>query len=300
MSEPKPETIKRPEAKRPFQFGLRSLFVVTLVWAVLCGIAVEFGVYMAISSSVLLLLWIAIWHRQSRSWAATAIVLLLLLGALLVPAYVSQPRPGRRAKCMNNLKQIGLALDGYHDQYGCFPPAYIANESGKPMHSWRVLILPQLGRRDLYEAYNFDEPWNGPNNSKLAKTTPSVFRCPSAAANRPDVTNYVAVVGSGTAWPGSKSAKIRDFPDGPSKTILLVEVANSDIHWMEPRDLDVGRMAPGINPTSGQGISSNHPGGVVVSFVDGHIVFLPEDLSAQTIRSLLTPNGGEEVDPDEF
>ena len=46
MSEPKPKPIKRPEAKRPFQFGLKSLFVVTFACAILCAIAVQFGVYM--------------------------------------------------------------------------------------------------------------------------------------------------------------------------------------------------------------------------------------------------------------
>ena len=66
----------------------------------------------------------------------------------------------------NNLRQIALALQSYHQANGCFPPAYVADKNGKPMHSWRVLILPYLGFDDLYKAYDFTEPWDGPNNKK--------------------------------------------------------------------------------------------------------------------------------------
>src|SRR5260370_743998 len=63
--------------------------------------------------------------------------------ALLLPQ-TSSREPARRSQCKNNLKQIGLALHNYHDVYGSFPPAYFVDASGKPMHSWRVLILPFL------------------------------------------------------------------------------------------------------------------------------------------------------------
>jgi len=58
-------------------------------------------------------------------------------------------RRWRRGKSRSLSKQPttdGLALFNYHDDYGSYPPAYIADESGRPMHSWRVLILPYLGR----------------------------------------------------------------------------------------------------------------------------------------------------------
>ncbi len=45
---------------------------------------------------------------------------------------------------MNNLKQISLALLNYENRYGTFPPAYVADKNGRPMHSSRVLILPCL------------------------------------------------------------------------------------------------------------------------------------------------------------
>ena len=80
--------------------------------------------------------------------------------------------------CTNNLKHIGLALLNYNDIFGCFPPAYTTDANGKPMHSWRVLILPFIEQQTLYKRYRFDEPWDGPNNSLLAKEMPSVFPLP--------------------------------------------------------------------------------------------------------------------------
>jgi Protein of unknown function (DUF1559) len=68
-----------------------------------------------------------------------------------------------------------LAVANYHETYGCFPPAYLANRDGKPMHSWRVLILPFLAQQELYRAYNFDEPWNGPNNRNLESRIGNIY-----------------------------------------------------------------------------------------------------------------------------
>jgi hypothetical protein len=59
---------------------------------------------------------------------------------------------------------VGLT---YHDAFGRFPAAYIAGKNGRPMHSWRVLTRPFLGRQDVYDQYHFDEPWDDLNNRRL-------------------------------------------------------------------------------------------------------------------------------------
>src|SRR6476661_8060061 len=107
------------------------------------------------------------------------IAIIAVLVALLLPAVQQAREAARRSQCKNNLKQIGLALHNYHDVNGCFPPAYIADENGKPMHSWRVLILPYLDQAALHTEYNFSEPWDGPNNSRLLARRPAVYACPS-------------------------------------------------------------------------------------------------------------------------
>ena len=122
----------------------------------------------------------------------------------------------------NNLKQIGLALHNYHDDYGSFPPAYVADEQGKPMHSWRVLLLPYVDHKWLYDQYRFDEPWDGPNNRKLHYISMDAYACPSSskALGRKPRTDYMAVVGEETAWPGSESVTIPDIQDGTAETIM--------------------------------------------------------------------------------
>src|SRR5690606_17767117 len=77
-----------------------------------------------------------------------------ILVALLLPAVQSARETARRVQCANNLKQIGLAMHNYMDVNGAFPPAYLADSDGKPMHSWRVLILPYMEHRSLYDRYD--------------------------------------------------------------------------------------------------------------------------------------------------
>jgi len=206
----------------------------------------------------------------------------------------------RRSQCKNNLKQIGLALFNYHERYGSFPPAYVADARGKPMHSWRVLLLPFLDQQPLYDKYRFDEPWDGPNNRKLAASIVSVYTCPEDDLHRYknhkrglNFTSYVTVVGDETAWPSGSTTSWQSIADGPSNTLLIVDVADSGIHWMEPRDLHIVQMAPTINSSSGQGISSPHTGGAFVLLGDGSAKFVPESLTPEDLRAWLTPNGGD-------
>ncbi len=219
---------------------------------------------------------------------------LALVAGLFLPAVTRSREPARRSQCKTNLKQIGLALHQYHDKYGCFPPAYIADPEGRPMHSWRVLLLPYLDQMPLYKEYRFNEPWDGPNNSKLADKVPTVFYCPSESHGRiENVTSYVAVVGPGTIWPGSRSTKIADIRDGTSNTLMVVEIADSGIHWMEPRDLSSSQMAPTINAKSSQGISSPHIGCAHAVFADGMVRPISNQVAAGVIRALLTINGND-------
>src|SRR5258707_563040 len=85
---------------------------------------------------------------------------------LLLPEVSATRKLPRSHQCKNNLKQIGLALRAYHDEWGSFPPAFVADDDGHPIYGWRTLILPQLDQSPIYSAYRFDEPWDGPNNSR--------------------------------------------------------------------------------------------------------------------------------------
>ena len=125
------------------------------------------------------LFWAAVFTSRSRPraflQACLVALVCFLIGVLLLPAVQSAREAAFCVVCSNNLKQIAMALHMYNEQYGSFPPAYIADENGNPKHGWRVLILPFLDEQALYDKYDFDEPWNGPNNSKLADSMPPVY-----------------------------------------------------------------------------------------------------------------------------
>jgi hypothetical protein len=192
------------------------------------------------------------------------------------------------------MRNIALALQQYEIRNGTLPPAYIADADGKPMHSWRVLLLPYLEQSALYRQYRFDEPWDGPNNSQLHLERIRLYECPSDNCLSRN-TSYVVVTGAKTIWPGATPTKLADIKDGPNNTIILVEVHNSGIHWMEPRDLDIAKMPMAINASKGVSISSvHHPAGFAnVVFADSQAERIPNTASAKSIRAALTISGGE-------
>ena len=294
--EPHPESTE-PTPQR-FQFGMKYVLAAPVVLALFLSTATVFDFWWAVPAWLFGLTIIGLFFRQSRRFAAVAMALWVVWLLLLLPANSSYEAV-RKSICSNNLKQIALALHGYHDAYGSFPPAYIADEDGRPMHSWRALILPYIEQNALYDRYDFTEPWDGPNNRKLADICLSVFNCPADHGEPSTMTNYLAIIGPDTAWPGAQTTCLKDFADGTPNTLFVVEVADSGIHWMEPRDLHMVQMAPTINSTAGQGISSHHPGGANALSADGSVLFLPDNVLAEDLRAMLTRSGGERIDVEE-
>ena len=230
---------------------------------------------------------------MARTWRQTWMTVFgvtVVLGALLV---IFLPSPGSRpasprSTCKNNLKQIGLALLAYEQTYGSLPPAYIANKYGKPIHSWRVLLLPFWEQEMIYNLYDFNQPWDSPHNSKLANSMPSGFRC-AAADDLPDgLTNYIAVSGPGRNFDGAHATRLSEISDGIADTIMVIEVPDSQaVPWFSP-------FEPAITTAA-----SNHIGGANAIFVDGSVSFLPSDMPAATMTALQTIAGGEQVQLDD-
>jgi hypothetical protein len=182
----------------------------------------------------------------------------------------------------------------YEVVYKTPPPAYIADESGRPIHSWRVLILPFLEEEALYRKYRFDEPWDGPNNRLLHGQVVRVYECPAVSRNTTE-TSYMAVVGKETAWPGAEAASPARITDGSSATLQVVEVGRSRVHWMEPRDLGFSGMPFKVNAKVPGGIRSQHQGRSHAMRCDGSVTALPNDISPAEVRALLTCAGNEDL-----
>jgi len=276
------------------RFGLTSIFYAIAVIAAAIG---TFGPWGLIPAALVLAFWGSVF--ESRKAAAY-----IFLGLLLTVFVADRRVSSRRDSCLNNMRQLTLALLGYAAEHGSFPPAYVADETGRPMHSWRILILPYVGRPDLYDKYDFDEPWDGPNNRKLADQMPLIYRCPAQHnPQSPNATAYVAIVGPNTMWPGSKPRRLKTVSDERSDTLMLVELKDSNINWMEPRDFTIEELlkrnaagehsaSPCIHYTETRFF---HQCGWNGAFADGHAQFLDHFISRQTLRALATVDGGEEV-----
>lgn len=219
------------------------------------------------------------------------------MAALLLPAVNQARESGRRNTCSNNLKQIALAMQNYADAYGTFPPAYLADADGNPMHSWRVLILPFIENGAPFARYRFDEPWDGPNNRKLAAEMPSVYRCPSDAPSGNN-TSYVVVTDPGTMFDGEQSTSPEEIRHRASTTLMIVEVAGESINWMAPEDLDAQQMPFTIGGPGSGGISSGHAGGAEVAFADGSVRFVAMSIDANVLRALIDANAKIEMPPE--
>ncbi len=182
---------------------------------------------------------------QRFSVALFVVIWGCLILTLFLPTESVRPE-ARASQCRNNLKQLALALRNYHDKYGSFPPVYVANSEGRPMHSWRVLLLPFWGYSNwnaIYERYRFDEPWNGPNNSLLHREMIEAYSCSSDdGAYQSRSTSYLAISGPSTIWRHDAPVRLEDITDQQATTLCLVEVTNSGIHWMEPRDLTLDSL----------------------------------------------------------
>ncbi len=200
------------------------------------------------------------------------------------------------SQAQSPLNCISLALRNYEDTYKTFPPAYIADSDGKPMHSWRVLILRYLEHEPLYREYNFNEPWNGPNNIKLLDRMPDIYRSPSESETS-RFTNIVVVAGNGTAFPYDRTTSLSDFSDGAHNTILATEIANSNIPWLEPRDLDVATMSFHINDPAKPSISAVKWRRPYIVFADHiHAYRVDPAILPHSLEALTTIAGGENVD----
>ncbi len=242
--------------------------------------------------------------RAGPSGTALGVALVLGLCALLscagvlmaiwLPAFQSARQAAQRTQCANNLRQIMTALRSYQAQYGTFPPAWLPDATGKPAHSWRVLILPQLGQQVVYQQYNFNEPWNGPNNILLAAQMPQVFACPAHQPTPGSMTSYVAITGPGTATDPVKPAGPANFSDGANLTLLVGEIASSPVPWMSPTDVDISLPGLGVDTGSpGNELSSNHFSGVHVVTADGIVRLLPAGTPAAQLQAMGTVAGGE-------
>jgi hypothetical protein len=209
-----------------------------------------------------------------------------------VEAAIKVRAAANRMQSQNNLKQMALAFHNFNDVNGKCPAAAIASADGKPLLSWRVAILPYLEAGELYKEFKLDEPWDSAHNKKLLAKMPLLYAQPGTKTKEPYTTFYQVFVGKDTPFVDGKAPRIpTTFTDGTSNTIMLVEAAEA-VPWTKPEDLpyDAEKPLPKLGGKTG----------FIVAFWDGSVRMLSKDIDEKTLRALITPNGGEVIDPDKL
>jgi len=233
-------------------------------------------------------------HNPFRWMQILGVVsVLLVLAAVLLPAVTRGPAvrgTARRVHCKNNLRQIRLALDLYHDEYNSLPPAYTTDANGQKLHSWRTLVLPFMEHEALYKQIDLSKPWNDPVNSALSSKMPEVYRCPSGNLRNGDTT-YLGAVGEDFCFHPTTPRSLKDFSDGLSKTLMVLEVSPQNaVPWMSPQDADLESI---MRLTSNEPLP--HREGFQGVMGDGLIRYFPADLPSETRKALLTISGNESI-----
>jgi Protein of unknown function (DUF1559)/Domain of unknown function (DUF4190) len=216
----------------------------------------------------------------------------IVMMGLLLPAVSKVREAAARISNANNLKQITLAMRDYNDAMGTFPSAAICDPKGKPLLSWRVAILPYVEQEALYSQFKLDEPWDGPNNSKLISQMPKVYALPNDATPSSGNTYYRVFVGNGAAFDWCKGTHLPDdFKDGTANTILIAEAATA-VPWTKPDELDFNPN--GSLPALGGHFSS----GFAVGMADAAVRQVSQTVSPQTLKAAITRSGGDVLGPD--
>ncbi len=147
------------------------------------------------------------------------IAIIAVLIALLLPAVQAAREAARRSQCVNNLKQLGLAMHNYHDSLNSFPIGAMGVRSlraggrypngmavGSARRTWLPMLLPYIEQGVVANAYNFSQIFNSYLNTTAELTQLKTMACPSdpnvgSIENSPPRYQYNYMVNWGnTTW----------------------------------------------------------------------------------------------------
>ncbi|MDR3639203.1 MAG: DUF1559 domain-containing protein [Isosphaeraceae bacterium] len=269
-----------------------------------------------------------------RTKTRLALIAVAFLTGLLFLGWRAARDMGDRARCMNKLKQIGLALHCYQESYDYFPSAALPNEA-LPVErrlSWLVALWGFYEAGPVLEI-DRTRAWDEGDNRRLKaryhdKLTGAVsehelgtfalVRCPAqrtaGTMAKPSVTDYVGITGVDTDSPTlpldhpragffgyDRCARTADVKDGMSTTIAVAETAWRNGPWIAAgsatlRSVD-RRQRPHVGP--GRPFGGLHRGGALVLMVDGSVRFASQSADPRVLEALATIAGGEAVPSSE-
>lgn len=178
-------------------------------------------------------------------------------------------------RVMNEVRQTALAMHNFESAYGRLP--FKPGPSQSDELSWRVRVLPFLDQNNLFQQFDLSQPWDSEANRPFSETRLPVFGIVGE-------TNQ-----TGLRWVQSDIERLADLTDGTSNTIAFIHNA-PPVPWAANQPLthnDAVRMFLALKPGET----------MIVGMYDGSVRRLSADTPIETFEALLTPAGGEVVDP---
>jgi prepilin-type N-terminal cleavage/methylation domain-containing protein len=188
------------------------------------------------------------------------IAIIGILIALLLPAIQRVRESANRIKCANNLKQLALACNTYHDAQNRFPRSRVNNTS------WLVYLLPFVEQQNLFRQYDVTKPWDDAANRPVITTHIPAYMCPTTGAARVDTATLgpsvpIAVGDYNTCRKIKNSSapilgvnpshlngvistgiSVREIRDGVSNTFLIMEDGGRPQLWIANRKQVAGSL----------------------------------------------------------
>ncbi|APW61311.1 DUF1559 domain-containing protein [Paludisphaera borealis] len=260
------------------------------------------------------------------------IAIIAVLIALLLPAVQAAREAARRMQCTSNLKQLGIALHGYHDVHSTFAAGGWITLPTQPKTvnmnmGWSAAVLPWVEQTSLYNSLNISQRYNVAANSTAGYTALSIYLCPSEPRAslwgmypgdpyQSADADYGGMYGErglssptsnnnppGGAMIFNQNVSIAQITDGTSNTIQVGEDPEAiNAFWISGHNL-FDQSAP-INARPkyefGEELTSQHPGGVNVLLGDGSVRFLKQTMDPRALAALCTRNGGEVLDASSY
>lgn len=217
-----------------------------------------------------------------------------ILIALLVPAVQKVRESAARTQTMNNMRQIAIAMHGFHDQRKHFPSSKMeAQQFGAPQPelSWRVTVLPFVEQGGMFQQINKNVAWDNPANQAFLNSQPKTFFHLSRQDQTKPLqdTHFQVFTGPNTPFltPAFKPT-IGSIPDGTSNTFIFAE-AQITVPWLKPEDMVV------TPPPTALPLPADR---FLVAFADGSVRPMERSrISDATLRLLIDPRDGQALPP---
>jgi hypothetical protein len=226
-----------------------------------------------------------------RRAANTLVIVLLvaIVGALILVCVMKVREAANRSACMNNLRQLGLAMANYEGTFkGCYPLAAMPNTNLPPEKrlSWLVVLMPFIEADPTYYRMEKEKCWDAEENRFAALSAFKVFQCPGYPSGSPVSTlwptHYLGIAGVGEDAASLPAGDARagffgyertlckqELPRGESQTAMIAETSAAQGAWTAAGAPTVR----GFDPIRAR-FGGNHPHGCQVVFADASLRFI--------------------------